>query len=108
VNSESAGVPALAAQKTISDAYEFALQHIGLDVEASSVWMEYLAFIKSWAAPTPLDESRRTDTLRKVYQRAIVLPQHSVEAIWRDYDAFENSLNKFSVCHIFIIIFVAL
>jgi len=38
-------------------------------------------------------EARR-DALRKVYQRAISTPMHNLEAIWRDYSAFETQWDK--------------
>jgi len=34
------------------------------------------------------------ELLRKTYQRAIALPIGTVESIWKEYDAFENSLNR--------------
>ena len=34
------------------------------------------------------------DALRKIYQRAVVVPHANLELIWKDYDAFENELNK--------------
>lgn len=34
------------------------------------------------------------DLLRKLYQRAIEIPMHNVENLWREYDQFENGLNK--------------
>lgn len=40
---------------------------------------------------------QQTDAIRKVYQRAVVIPMNNVEAIWRDYDAFENKQNKVTV-----------
>lgn len=38
------------------------------------------------------------DALRKTFHRAVAIPIVNVESIWRDYDAYENSLNKFTVC----------
>ena len=38
------------------------------------------------------------DALRKVYHRAVQIPLENVEAIWRELDAFENGLNKITVC----------
>jgi cleavage stimulation factor subunit 3 len=29
-----------------------------------------------------------------VYHRAIETPMHNLESIWKEYDAFENELNK--------------
>lgn len=35
-------------------------------------------------------------TLRKIYQRALISPMSKIdyEKIWRDYDVFENSVHK--------------
>ena len=38
------------------------------------------------------------DDLRRVYQRAVSVPLTNIEAIWKDYDAYENGLNKLTVC----------
>jgi cleavage stimulation factor subunit 3 len=34
------------------------------------------------------------DNLRKIYQKATSNPIYGVENIWRDYDTFENGLNR--------------
>lgn len=34
------------------------------------------------------------DKLRQTYQRAVCIPLFNIEGIWRDYDAFENNLNR--------------
>ena len=45
-------------------------------------------------AQTTLEESQRMTTIRKLYQRAIVMPTHHVEQLWRDYENFENSVSR--------------
>lgn len=37
------------------------------------------------------------NSLRRVYQRAIETPMHNLEAIWNEYNQFENDLNKIQV-----------
>ena len=37
------------------------------------------------------------DALRKVYHRAVQIPLENVEVLWKDYEAFENGLNKITV-----------
>lgn len=37
------------------------------------------------------------DALRKAFQRAVQAPINNVEAIWQDYNAFENNLSKMTV-----------
>lgn len=37
------------------------------------------------------------DALRKIYQRAVQIPLDNVEILWKDYEAFENGLNRITV-----------
>lgn len=37
------------------------------------------------------------DALRKVYHRAVQIPLENVEVLWKDYESFENGLNKITV-----------
>lgn len=37
------------------------------------------------------------DALRKVYHRAVQIPLENVEGLWKEYEAFENALNKITV-----------
>ena len=37
------------------------------------------------------------ETIRKLYQRAVKVPLSIIENIWKDYDSFENNLNKLTV-----------
>lgn len=42
-------------------------------------------------------EGQKMDDLRRVYQRAVSIPLNNVETIWREYDQYENGLNKITV-----------
>lgn len=33
-------------------------------------------------------------SVRKVYQKAIVIPTHHVEQLWKEYESFENSVSR--------------
>jgi len=43
---------------------------------------------------TPQEESHRMTTVRKVYQKAILVPTNRVEQLWKDYENFENSVSR--------------
>ncbi|KAM0883964.1 hypothetical protein ACQ4PT_031294 [Festuca glaucescens] len=75
-------------------AFDFMLNYVGNDVASGPVWMEYIAFLKSMPVVTPQEESRRMTTIRKVYQKAILVPTSHVEQLWKDYDNFENSVSR--------------
>ncbi|MCO5608015.1 hypothetical protein L7F22_062218 [Adiantum nelumboides] len=75
-------------------AFDFMLGHIGMDIGAGAVWMEYIAFLKATPASLPQEESQRMTAVRKAYQRAVLVPIHLVEQLWKDYENFENSVSR--------------
>ncbi|EPQ28874.1 uncharacterized protein PFL1_03676 [Pseudozyma flocculosa PF-1] len=82
------------ARRVLEGAYEFALKHTGMDKDSGPIWMDYISLIKEREARGGWKEGQKMDDLRRVYQRAVSVPVANVEAIWKDYDAYENGLNK--------------
>ena len=82
------------ARSVISQAYEFVLQHVGIDVTAGQIWSDYINFLKTAPATSTWEEQQKNDLVRKTYQRAVVTPLNNIEILWREYNAFENSVNK--------------
>lgn len=88
------------ARKIIHQAYDLALQHVGLDKDSGKLWQDYVQFIKS--GPGTIgggnwQDQQKMDTLRKIYQRAICVPTQSTHILWKEYDTFEMGLNKITV-----------
>lgn len=88
------------ARHTITQAYEFVIDNIGVDKDSSKIWADYVQFIRS--APGQIggsgwQDQQKMDQLRKAYQRAICMPIPNVNALWKEYDQFEMSLNKLTV-----------
>lgn len=84
-------------RQIITQAYEFVLGQVGIDVSAGRLWLDYIEMLKT--GPGVLGGSnwqdmQKMDTLRKVYQRAVSIPHNATLEIWRDYDKFEMGLNK--------------
>lgn len=75
-------------------AFEFMLYHIGTDIASGPLWMEYISFLKSLLATTVQEESQRMTNVRKAYQKAILIPTHHIEQLWKDYENFENSVSR--------------
>lgn len=83
---------------TVRKAYEFALSHVGHDTDAGQIWRDYIDFLKgALDARTTWDQQQKMDALRSAYHRAVVIPLDNVEALWRELDTYENSLNKITV-----------
>lgn len=88
------------ARQTISQSYDFVLSNIGIDKDSGKIWKEYIEFIRS--APGQIggsswQDQQKMDQLRKAYQRAVGVPMSSLNALWKEYDQFEMSLNKITV-----------
>mmetsp|Transcript_19714 Transcript_19714/g.54740 ORF Transcript_19714/g.54740 Transcript_19714/m.54740 type:complete len:821 (-) Transcript_19714:318-2780(-) len=89
----------------IQKAFEYTLEQIGCDISAGVIWQEYIAFLKSpkpgsaayvalFGGTSGQEESSRTVALRRAYQRALIVPSHSIDNLWRSYQAFEREVGK--------------
>jgi cleavage stimulation factor subunit 3 len=85
------------APEVIQSAYEFALSQIGNDLESGGIWLDYIGFVKDGFTASTFEEQQKMETIRKLYQRAVKVPLSNIENIWKDYDTFENNLNKTTV-----------
>ncbi|THG95903.1 hypothetical protein EW026_g5829 [Hermanssonia centrifuga] len=81
-------------RETVRKVYEFALNHIGQDKEATEIWTDYIQFLKAGESATTWDYGHKMDSVRKAYQRAVQIPMDDVKRIWEEYQEFENNLNK--------------
>ncbi|XP_046843995.1 cleavage stimulation factor subunit 3-like [Xenia sp. Carnegie-2017] len=78
----------------MTQAFEFALDKVGLDFNCYQIWADYIAFLKAGEASGSFAENQKIMNLRKVYQRAVFTPINNLESLWRDYTSFEQSVNK--------------
>ncbi|KAG4086654.1 hypothetical protein H8356DRAFT_962014 [Neocallimastix lanati (nom. inval.)] len=82
------------ARKVIEEAYEYVLQHVGTDKNSGSIWQDYLYFIRNSEVNSTLEEQKKMTNLRKIYHKVLSIPIPNIEQIWKDYDTFENTINK--------------
>ncbi|KAM5479191.1 mRNA 3'-end-processing protein rna14 [Microsporum canis] len=85
------------ARRTITSAYDLALQHIGIDKDSGNIWVDYIQFLRSGPGNiggSGWQDQQKMDLLRKAYQRAICIPTQAVNTLWKEYDQFEMGLNK--------------
>ncbi|KFA75821.1 hypothetical protein S40288_01953 [Stachybotrys chartarum IBT 40288] len=89
--------PSGQARRTVTQSYEFVIDNIGLDRDSGGIWQDYVQFIKSGPGDiggTSWQDQQKMDQLRKAYHRAICVPMAATNTMWKEYDAFEMSLNK--------------
>lgn len=81
----------------IISAYEHAISKVGLDIDAYNIWMDYIRFLKKESSRVTDDqESFLKDKIREVFQRAINVPMHHLDELWKEYDEFEHTRDKTS------------
>lgn len=77
-------------REKMAQAYDFALDKIGMDIHSFSIWNDYVNFLKSVEAVGSYAENQKIGAVRKVYQRGIITPMIGMETFWKDYIAFEQ------------------
>lgn len=80
-------------KEKMAQAYDFALDKIGMDINAHTIWNDYVRFLKKVEAVGSFAENQKITALRKIYQRGIINPMTGIENFWKEYVAFETSIN---------------
>ncbi|XP_018329135.1 protein suppressor of forked isoform X2 [Agrilus planipennis] len=80
-------------KEKMAQAYDFALDKIGMDIHSYSIWNDYVNFLKSVEAVGSYAENQKISAVRKVYQRGIINPMVGMETFWKDYISFEQAIN---------------
>lgn len=80
-------------KEKMAQAYDFALDNMGMDIASYSIWNDYVKFLKGVEAAGNYAENQKICAIRKIYQRGIVTPMVGIESLWKDYLAFEQGIN---------------
>eukprot|EP00088_Acartia_fossae_P014893 TRINITY_DN1804_c1_g1_i2.p1 TRINITY_DN1804_c1_g1~~TRINITY_DN1804_c1_g1_i2.p1 ORF type:complete len:714 (+),score=161.43 TRINITY_DN1804_c1_g1_i2:55-2196(+) len=80
-------------KEKMAQAYDFALDKMGLDIASDKLWSDYINFLKGVEASGGYAENQKIMAIRKVYQKAVVTPILNIETIWKEYTAFEQNVN---------------
>ena len=82
------------SREKIAQCYDFALDKVGMDIQSYSIWNDYIHFLRNVEAVGSYAENQRITAVRKVYQRGVVTPMLNIEQLWKDYIAYESSINN--------------
>lgn len=77
-------------REKMAQAYDFALDKIGIDIQSYPIWNDYVQFLKNVEAVGSYAENQKITAVRRVYQRGVVNPMTSIEAFWKDYITYEQ------------------
>src|SRR5690606_31464651 len=76
--------------QAVVDAFEFAIENVGMAIDADVLWSAYIQFISNW----PDADSGKVVALRKAFQRAVTVPCNGIDALWSDYETFERRTSE--------------
>lgn len=80
-------------REKLAQAYDFALDKIGMDLHSFSIWNDYVQFLRGVEASGSFAENQKITAVRRVYQKAVLTPIIGIEILWKEYIQFENSIN---------------
>ncbi|GMH44710.1 hypothetical protein BSKO_12662 [Bryopsis sp. KO-2023] len=88
----------------VKQAFEFTLERVGQDINAGAIYQEFLGFLQNPKPGNPAyrtlyseegvpgqEDAHRIAILRKYYQKAVSVPTHHLDALWKAYENFEKS-----------------
>jgi cleavage stimulation factor subunit 3 len=78
----------------MKQAYDFAAEHVGIDFHSTTLWADYINFLKSEATSGSYAETQKTNSIRKAYHQVVMTPLMNIEQMWRDYCNFEQMSSK--------------
>ncbi|KAK6465046.1 hypothetical protein DFJ63DRAFT_5057 [Scheffersomyces coipomensis] len=81
------------ARGTIIQAFEFAIDKVGLDLLSGQLWNDYIEFLKDWTPTATWEQQQKVDLIRKVYKKYLVIPSETLETAWTQYTKWENEVN---------------
>ncbi|RHY87725.1 hypothetical protein DYB35_002384 [Aphanomyces astaci] len=74
------------ARQTMAEAFETALDRVGMSIHSNGIWTQYLHFLKDDKEPTAIF------SIRKVFQRALSIPIFHLDTLWKEYEQFEKAI----------------
>lgn len=80
-------------KEKMAQAYDFALEKIGMDPQSYNIWSDYIVFLKGVEAVGSYAENQKISAIRRVYQRGVTTPMVNIEQLWKDYVEYEKGIN---------------
>ena len=81
-------------REKMAQAYDFALDKMGMDFSSFTLWSDYILFLKNVDAAGSYAENQKISAIRKIYHRGIIIPMLNVESLWYAYNYLISLLLK--------------
>ncbi|ODV62288.1 cleavage polyadenylation factor subunit RNA14 ASCRUDRAFT_43913 [Ascoidea rubescens DSM 1968] len=77
----------------VIQAFDFALDNIGIDINSTPLWESYLDYINNWKTTTNWENQQKMDIKRRIFNKCCKIPLNNLSRLWNLYTSFENDLN---------------
>lgn len=81
------------ARTTVVLAFDFAVGKVGFDIDSGDLWNDYVDFFKTWTPSSLWEQQQKTDLIRRLYKRCLVIPTARLETLWSEYTKWENEVS---------------
>lgn len=80
-------------KEKLAQAYDFALEKVGMDLHSFSIWNDYVQFLRGVEATGSFAENQKITAVRRIYQKAALTPIIGNDILWKEYLQFEQNIN---------------
>ena len=80
--------------KPVEVAFEKAVENVGTSLDAWALWRAYVDFIRDRKDWPDSGDGRRLAAFRKIYQKAVCIPQDNLDTLWREYEMLEKKAGE--------------
>ena len=80
--------------KPVEVAFEKAVENVGTSLDAWALWRAYVDFIRDRKDWPDSGDGRRLAAFRKIYQKAVCIPQDNLDTLWREYEVLEKKAGE--------------
>lgn len=77
----------------ILKAFRHALNKVGVDPNAISIYNDYIQFLKEREVDGSYLDSQKITAIRKAYQEGVMNPMFHIDTLWKEYISYEQSIN---------------
>lgn len=81
------------ARRAYESAFDRALDNVGYSIESGPIWKDYIDFLRDYPE-AQMDPTKKMAAVRRAYQRALSVPMEQLDALWKDYEAYEKIISE--------------
>lgn len=87
------GLTTLDERKNIENAFEQAIENIGMSSESYQIWRDYIDFVQE-NPESQISRDELFHKLTRIYTRAFKIPMDGLDILWKEYESLVRSFGE--------------